>query len=552
MFRADCNLATTIDTIDLSQRWNIGNNKIWNRIEKITSVSKPGPPSLNDGAIFANATSLWLYGGVVTAAQLKQRPPTPPNGIWRYDIAAGEWTQPYASGDPVSRQYLGMSTNFGNSKAVYLGGAGSGPGYLTQGLLVFDGYQQSFSNVSTTGLNRYGTVAMGFLSLIESVGDQGILVAFGGLTNVAGKVTRLLPDMIEEDDPTLQWPMRNISVYDIAHDRWYQQQSTGDIPPWRYHGCSLVVGAADQSSYSIYTFGGWNSKYSDKNNGDIYVLSLSSFAWIQVSQDADPRVRHRCHLMGHHHMLVVGGVKPAVDDPVPYDSVGCDNNPRFSQGLGIFSLNDHKWRTDYDPIVGSAPYQVHSSISNVIGGNATGGATKTIPDHGFSSNMLRDLFGVPAQSSSPSTSTDSASISEPTSGSRASHVLKPGAIAGISIGSASLLAITLGVLWVLRNRLRRHRQHYPRKSLPDGQTLPPLSHPSGPTELHAGPAAQEMCGGHAEDSLARMYQSPKESNTTERYEMPHTLESHATASRFDIHELSASLAIAELPEQRQR
>lgn len=109
----------------------------------------------------------------MTAAELKQRPPAPPNGIWRFDIAAGEWTQPYASGDPVSRQYLGMSTNFGNSKAIYLGGAIPDPGYLTQGLLVFDGYQESFSNVSTTGLNRYGTVAMGFLSLIESVGDQG-------------------------------------------------------------------------------------------------------------------------------------------------------------------------------------------------------------------------------------------------------------------------------------------------------------------------------------------------------------------------------------------
>ncbi|KAL9013753.1 MAG: hypothetical protein Q9173_001566 [Seirophora scorigena] len=414
--------ATTIDIIDLSQRWNIADNKIWNRIEKNTSVSKPGPPSLNNGAIFANATSLWLYGGGVSLAP-KRLPPTPPNGIWRYDIAAGEWTQPFASGDPVRRQSLGMSTNLGNSKAIYLGGArtavltASGdwdPAYLTQGLLVFDGYQESFSNVSTTGLNLYGTVASGFLSFIESVGDQG-------------------------------------------------------------------------------------------------------------------------------------GVKPLVDRAVPYGSRGCDNNPRFSQGLGIFSLNNHEWRTDYDPIVGAAPYQVHSSISNVIGGNATGGATKTIPGHGFSSNSLRDLFERQGQSSSPLTPTDSASISEPTSGSRASHSLNTGAVAGISVGLASFLAITLGVLWVLRNRLRRHRQHYPRNSQPDEQTLPPLSQPSGPTEMYAGPAAGELRGGHAADSLTWMYRSYEVSNTTEKYEMPHTLESHARPSRFNIHEMSASSAIAELP-----
>ena len=33
-------------------------------------------------------------------------------------------------------------------------------------------------------MNKYGTVAAGFMALIESVGSRGVLAAFGGTSNV--------------------------------------------------------------------------------------------------------------------------------------------------------------------------------------------------------------------------------------------------------------------------------------------------------------------------------------------------------------------------------
>lgn len=55
----------------------------------------------------------------------------------------------------------------------------------------------------------------------------GVSVAFGGYTaNVAQPILdSQLPD------PELYWQMQNISLYDIANQKWYQQQASGDIPP---------------------------------------------------------------------------------------------------------------------------------------------------------------------------------------------------------------------------------------------------------------------------------------------------------------------------------
>ncbi len=179
--------ATTVDTIDLSQRFNIGNTELWKHIAKNTTASKPGPPSLNNGAIFSNGSSLWLYGGARNNLPSRTDDSIPPNGIWRYDIAAGQWSQPSPGGDPVQRLYRGTFTQAGSSTAFYLGGIKSPRGdasfyaeldaqdYLVQGLIAFDESMQRFSNVSTTGLNLHGTANDGFLTCIETLGTKGTL-----------------------------------------------------------------------------------------------------------------------------------------------------------------------------------------------------------------------------------------------------------------------------------------------------------------------------------------------------------------------------------------
>ncbi|KAL8761220.1 MAG: hypothetical protein Q9184_002652 [Pyrenodesmia sp. 2 TL-2023] len=591
-------VATTVDTIDLSQRWNNGNTKLWKHILKNTTASKPGPPSLNDGAIFSNGSSLWLYGGVRTSLRVGPPTPIPPNGIWRYDIAAGQWSQPFAGGDPVQRLFRGSFTQAGSSTAFYLGGAksplsdavfngqsGATP-YLVQGLLVFDENKQSFSNVSTTGLNLHGTVKEGFLTCIEALGTQGtlnqppssreagsaldlltfvtsgVLVAFGGYTSTPAKSTSLPPADADIDNDGLEWPMENITVYDIASQHWYNQQATGDVPSWRHHGCSVVVSAADHSSHSLYVFGGWGSLAANGRGDDVYVLSIPSFRWIRVTSDGTQRYRHRCHLMGKNHMLVVGGIKPiSTGGPglaAPIDLAegitNCDNDPKFSQGLGIFSLNNHTWTTEYDPVIGAAPYQVHPSISKVIGGNTTGGATKLFPDNGFSSDALRDLLGFARQESAgtapspPANSTLGPKLPSPPPPSRQS--LGTGAIAGIAVSLAICTVFALGLTWFLRDRRRRHHQNTPPESKAN-QINTSISQPIIPIEADAGPAAPEFSSGNAEESLARMHQSHEMSDASARYEMPPSSGNWGRPSLYETHEIPGFLEIPELPDLTQ-
>lgn len=171
--------------IDLDKPWNNADDSIWRYIPKPNGTLATTPPSLNDGAIFSNGTSLWLYGGQVSGASPENMPPTLPNGIWRYDLISSHWSRSLASGHPVQRLILGPYTQASNSRTFYLGGrtspwsdpatgsAEAGPHYLVEGLLIFDESSQQFQNVSTEGMNMAGTMEAGFLTFIPSFGSQG-------------------------------------------------------------------------------------------------------------------------------------------------------------------------------------------------------------------------------------------------------------------------------------------------------------------------------------------------------------------------------------------
>lgn len=209
-----------------------------------------------------------------------------------------------------------------------------------------------------------------------------------------------------------------------------------------------------------YVFGGWggNSRNSD---GNVYVLSIPSFRWIRVTNDNDQRQRHQCHLLGRHTMLVVGGIQPGDDNNQPGDVSGCDTSTKFAQGLGIFSLNDHSWKTNYDPTDGTAAYQVHPSISKVIGGDQNGAATLTTPDGGFSEQALGSLIGFSGRTNATSTPTPSNVPSASASGKPAAgKKLGGGAIAGIIIGAVVVIAVIIGAL-VFAMFQRRHQRQNP-------------------------------------------------------------------------------------------
>ena len=170
--------------------------------------------------------------------------------------------------------------------------------------------------------------------------------------------------------------------------------------------------------------------------------------------------------MGANTMLVVGGIKPGFDDPQPLDARGCDTSSKFAQGLGMFSLNNHNWTTEYDPVIGAVPYGVHRSISEVIGGDGNGGATLQTPASGFSQKALGELLGARPEPNS--------SVSDPWLEHAA--VLPAGAIAGIAIGGVLFIAVIIGAFTYayMTRRRRRQRQHEGTQWPP--KISPPISH----------------------------------------------------------------------------
>lgn len=69
--------------------------------------------------------------------------------------------------------------------------------------------------------------------------------------------------------------------------------------------------------------------------------------------------------MGHY-MLVVGGTVPTDDSEYEPDPGSCDQGT-FANGIGIFDLSHHNWRSDYDAN-DMEKYSLGRKITEVIGG----------------------------------------------------------------------------------------------------------------------------------------------------------------------------------------
>ena len=98
----------TVGTIDLSKPFSNSDTSIWSYIPKNGSVSVP---TLNDGSIFATNSSLYLFGGAISAAPGAPSVP-PPNGIWQYSMSSNRWAQAVTIGTPVQRIHVRTPNNF--------------------------------------------------------------------------------------------------------------------------------------------------------------------------------------------------------------------------------------------------------------------------------------------------------------------------------------------------------------------------------------------------------------------------------------------------------
>lgn len=158
------------------------------------------------------------------------------------------------------------------------------------------------------------------------------------------------------------------------------------------------------SSYNIYMYGGQDLNPPQIQKDDMWILSVPSFTWIEVdmssSQNPYARAGHSCHIWDGQ-MIVIGGYI----DP----NLSCE-----SPGIYVFNMTSLEWKDQFTALTGDKALQAYNGQSNsvgnplgqqanqrgfgveaglegsygyavpdkvreVIGGEATGGATLTAP-----------------------------------------------------------------------------------------------------------------------------------------------------------------------------
>ena len=136
------------------------------------------------------------------------------------------------------------------------------------------------------------------------------------------------------------------------------QQTSGDIPPQLTLFCSVVAAAADNSSYNIYIYRGYDGINSNQSTSDdVYVLSIPSFTWVKVysGTSAHGRTGHKCVKVYPDQMFVLGGIHQG-------DATICLNAI-----VQVFNLNTLQFQNSYSPTTWSK-YNVPSLVTAQIGG----------------------------------------------------------------------------------------------------------------------------------------------------------------------------------------
>ncbi|ETS85723.1 hypothetical protein PFICI_03748 [Pestalotiopsis fici W106-1] len=417
-------------------------------------------PSVNGGVLWADTVNkyLFLYGGESTVS-----PPTEIS-LYSYDTLNNYWTSLNVPQSLASASYgAGVSVSE-IGQAYYYGGwqsNASSPGWTggraaTTGLIHYDMDAQRMDNM--TGPDNTGRAEGSMVYL--PVSDGGMLIYFGGSQDPG-------------NGSVLGQPMDEIFIFDIASSRWYTQTASGDVPGMRARFCSGVTWADDQSSYNVYLYGGLGMPNYTSGYDDVYILSMPSFTWIKMypNNTAEQYPHHSltCNVIDGAQMIITGG-------EFPLDNTSCDAPTQFgAHGLDMGEQNADRspWFL-YRPNITS--YVVPDVISNVIGGNAQGAATKTSPVDGFDEIDLKVLMArkYTAPARSPTRNVSTATVTVPPAAPSHSSSLSRGAIAGIAVGSAvGALAVLAGIWLCCRRRRDMMRD---RQSTGGMSTVPALQH----------------------------------------------------------------------------
>ncbi|OAQ89884.1 galactose oxidase/kelch, beta-propeller [Purpureocillium lilacinum] len=377
---------------------------------KLDSISSE--PNFQDGALLGNDAEFFLYGGTMLKnSALYEEPPA--DSILKYTAYQ------YGVDKPLFKTgLLDARLDNGVNRYVSYGAGVSAPSenmaWYFSGLTApgRGPFYSNSNNASTRALNVSNTlISLDLTTQLSEkwsndtlpdkikgrsnaevvwvpVGKRGILVVLGGVVYPEWAWTTKSHASSDEDASKKQSPefMRTIDIYDVDSKKWYQQ-STKDGPSTRARGCAVVGTAADRSSFNIYYYGGFDGIHPANDfYDDVWVLSLPSFTWTQLSNGTSLHARagHKCFMPYPDQMMVFGGYPPT-----PGALPSClDKGP-----IVLYNITSGQWLDSYDPAK-YGKYAVHEKVYSAIGGDASGGATKTKPASGWDSAALGDVFAT--------------------------------------------------------------------------------------------------------------------------------------------------------------
>ncbi|KAF7185225.1 Kelch repeat-containing protein [Pseudocercospora fuligena] len=405
-------------------------------------------PSLVGGTTWADQVNkkFFLFGGEYRNTTAQPVPLSFDNIYW-YDTLVDKWSTNDTTNSGIDPPSYGASTVDQNKGiAYYYGGwssnatvSGEANTTMQNTFLSYDMVHNTFSKHAFWDDTPRAEGAMFYIP----AGDAGMLVYFGGIQQNSSGYTSGVP-------------MGTIYLYDIAADKFYQQQTSGEMPAMRRRFCGGVSWPNDTSSYNIYFFGGLQPE--DQGNesfGDAWILSIPSFTWTLLypyNYDGTGHHSLSCDVINHGQMIIMGGWWSNAS------YTACDAASIWGMHNLNLGSNDRDRVPWYQFLPNLVDYTLPPNLTAVIGGSSTGGATVTEPaTTGFSNSDLRRLFQLNA-----TTSTRNATRGIPTATSAAetknNGSSNVGAIAGGVVGGVLGLALLIGSI-LLCLRRRRKSEH---------------------------------------------------------------------------------------------
>lgn len=182
------------------------------------------------------------------------------NWLWSF-LPDGNGGAPWGS-NPVTSSWdengerlvppFGASWTFSETSFYSLGGTilpkydpkqQSLPDVPISGLVSNSFSSNAWNNQSSIGFSESSYSVLGEAAYVPIFGQNGLLIFLGGDSPS--------DQSYKYEQAAALADMSNITIFDIASEKWYHQTATGSIPPGRSEFCIVGTSASDNSSFEM-------------------------------------------------------------------------------------------------------------------------------------------------------------------------------------------------------------------------------------------------------------------------------------------------------------